>query len=379
MLNKTRSLAPDLARGFMLLLIALAHAPAFVGDWSGPAWLAFTKSLIADNQARDMFIFLFGYGLGQLAHSRRAKGLEWISTRKLMRRRAWWLIAIGLLNTALLVPFDIIAVYGLTLLALAPMVRARDSVLWWTAGLTLIPATLLLAWQSVIAQAGPVTMTSFMAGTFGEHVIGNLPTWPGNALAGTIMVVPGMLAGIWAARRRLLDEPERHLPLLRRLAYGGLALALIGRLPAALLAAGAFPLPATPLRWAIAVGHDLTGYAGGVGMAAAIGLIAVRIHRRGPLTTALTALGQRSLSFYLFQAVVWVVLFYPFGLGLHDDLSFAATFVIAVAVWVVSLLLAWLMHAAGYRGPGEVLLRKLADRPETPVSSQVEAPARLSP
>ncbi|GAB3144756.1 hypothetical protein GCM10027290_23510 [Micromonospora sonneratiae] len=35
-----RSLAPDLARGFMLLAIALAHAPAFVDDWDlGPAAL----------------------------------------------------------------------------------------------------------------------------------------------------------------------------------------------------------------------------------------------------------------------------------------------------------------------------------------------------
>ncbi|MFC4120582.1 DUF418 domain-containing protein [Nonomuraea zeae] len=359
-----RSLAPDLARGLMLLLIALAHAPAFAGDWSaGPAALdtaaKFVKSLLADNQARDMFVFLFGYGLGQLAHRQEARGGDWPSTRKLLRRRAWWLIAIGFANTVLLVPIDVIAVYGLTLLVLAPLVRARDSVLLWTSVLTLVPATLLLAWQSVAAQANPVTMAEFMEPTFGAHLVASIPSWPVETVLSTIMVVPGMLLGIWAARRRILDEPERHVSLLRRVTVIGLAVAVAGRLPAALLAAGAWTIPSTSAGWAVAVAHDLTGYVGGIALAAAVGLVAIRA-RSGRLTTALAALGQRSLTFYLFQAVLWMVLFYPFTLDLSGDVGFAATSGIAVGVWLLSLLLADWMRVAGYRGPAEVLLRRLS-------------------
>ncbi|WP_157253783.1 DUF418 domain-containing protein [Nonomuraea typhae] len=369
--TSARSLAPDLARGFMLLAIALAHAPALVGDWSlGPAALntavGFLKSLLADNQARAMFVFLFGYGLGQLAYRQQARGEEWISVRKLLRRRGFWLLVIGSLNAVVLVPIDIIAVYGLTLLMAAPLVRARDAVLGWTAGLTLIPATLLLAWQSVrantLAAAGtPETLASYMEPDFLTHLVAGLPSWPVETLIACLIVLPGMLMGIWAARRRILDEPERHVSLLRRVTWGFLLLAVAGRLPAALLVSGVWATESVPVQWLVAVAHDLTGYLGGVGMAAAVGLAAVAIgERRGPFTTALVALGQRSMTFYIFQSVVWLALFYPFTLGLHDAMGAAATWAVAAGVWVVSLLLAEWMRRAGWRGPGEVLLRKLS-------------------
>ncbi|WP_188189161.1 DUF418 domain-containing protein [Nonomuraea sp. SYSU D8015] len=69
--------------------------------------------------------------------------------------------------------------------------------------------------------------------------------------------------------------------------------------------------------------------------------------------------GHGALTFYLFQAAVWVALFYPFALGLHDDMGFAATLGIAIAVWVVSITLAEWIGVAGHRGPAEVLLRRL--------------------
>ncbi|UBU14655.1 DUF418 domain-containing protein [Nonomuraea gerenzanensis] len=378
--SSDRSLAPDLARGVMLLLIALSHAPAFVGDWNtGPAWLdataKFVKSLVADNQARNMFVFLFGYGLVQLLAGQQARGTGWPAVKSLLRRRAWWLIVIGFCNAVVFVPIDIVAVYGLTLLVLAPIVRARASVLWWTGGLTLVPATLLLAWQSVVAQADPSTIAEIMEPTFAAHLLAGLPVWPANTVVSTVMVVPAMAMGILAARRRLLDEPERHLPLLRRLAAAGLTVALLGRLPAAAMAAGLWSADSAAVSWTVAVAHDLTGYAGGIGLAAAVGLVAAGL-RGGRLTTALAALGRRSLTFYLFQALVWVVLFYPFTLGWHDDLGYAAALGIAVAVWVVSIVLADGMRAVGHRGLAEILLRRLTYRSSTANRGDAEVKPR---
>lgn len=344
-----RSLAPDLARGFMLLLIALAHAPTFA---AATPVTAFVKSLIADNQARAMFVFLFGYGLGQLA----AKHTEWPGLRGLLRRRGLWLTVIGFANTVILVPIDIVAVYGVTLLLAAPLVRARDRVLLWTAALTLIPATLLLAWQSVNALTGVTgPMTDYLEPTLLAHLWANIPSWAPETLIETIMVLPGMLAGIWAARRRFLDEPARHARLLRTVTVTFLGIALAGRLPAALMLAGAWEQGPV---WFAAIAHDLTGYLGGIGMAAAIGLVAIRA--RGPVTVALAALGQRSLTFYLLQSVIWLALFYPFTLGL--SVSAPAAFAIAVAVWAGSVALADGMRRAGYRGPAEIVLRKLSYR-----------------
>ena len=384
-----RSLAPDLARGVMLLLIAVAHAPAFVDDWDlGPAALntvaVFVKSLVADNQARAMFVFLFGYGLGQLAQRQYARGDDWPAVRKLLRRRSFWLIVIGFLHAVLLVPLDIIAVYGATLLLLTPLVRARDSVLRWTGALTLVPATLLLTWQGVTAQAlarngRAFTMAEFMEPDFGAHVVAALPSWPVETLFSTVVVVPGMVLGIWAARRRILDEPARHASLLRRTAGVLIAVSIVGRFPAALLLAGAGTTPSAPMAWLVHAGHSLAGYAGGIGLAAAVGLVVIRIGSdHGPLTTALAALGQRSLTFYLFQSVVWVALFYPFTLDLRDDLGAAATVGVGLAIWVVSILLADWMRRAGRRGPTEALLRRLSYRRRRSATVQGRLDSRLA-
>ncbi len=125
--------------------------------------------------------------------------------------------------------------------------------------------------------------------------------------------------------------------------------------------AGAWPVTSAPVAWLAAFAHDLTGYAGGIGLASPLTLAAYRIGGdHGPVTLALSALGQRSLTFYLFQSVVWVALFYPFTLDLSDDLSLPATF--GVAVWGASVLLADLMRRAGHRGPAEILLRRLTNR-----------------
>ncbi|MEQ4719027.1 NAD-binding protein [Nonomuraea sp. B19D2] len=82
-----------------------------------------------------------------------------------------------------------------------------------------------------------------------------------------------MLVGLWAARRRILDEPERHLPLLRRISLIFIGVSIAGRLPAALLATGVWTTGSAPVSWAVAVAHDLTGYAGGIGMAAIVALM----------------------------------------------------------------------------------------------------------
>ncbi|MEV4400468.1 DUF418 domain-containing protein [Nonomuraea sp. NPDC049607] len=366
--TRVRALAPDLARGVMLLLIALAHAPTFVSDADlGPSALntvsQFLKVLVADNLARTMFVFLFGYGLGQLAGSQFAQGSDWPSVRKLLRRRGFWLLVIGFLHATLLVPIDIVATYGMALLIMAPMIRARDSVLLWTAAISFVPATAIVAWTTVRAHAAaagghPESLPPLMKDDFASQLLFHLVMWPAKAPGMVLLVVPGIAIGIWAARRRIIDDPELHVVLLRRVTVSFLTLAVVGRLPMALISTGAWTTDST---WLPAIVHTIAGYAGGIGLAAAMGLIAVKIGgNRGRLTTALVALGQRSLSFYLFQSVVFYALFYPFTLDLADAMGGAAAHAIGVAVWLLSIVLADWMRRVGHRGPCEIALRRLS-------------------
>ncbi|MFC7101360.1 DUF418 domain-containing protein [Nonomuraea rubra] len=136
-----------------------------------------------------------------------------------------------------------------------------------------------------------------------------------------------------------------------------------GLLPAALIQAGVWADPSSAAVWAAVLAQPLTGYAGGIGMAALVALVAIRAgRRRNRLTTMVEALGQRSMSLYLFQSIAFLVIFYPYGLGLQDDLGLAGATLVAIGTWVVSLLLADLMRRVGYRGPAEILLRRLAYR-----------------
>ncbi len=183
-----------------------------------------------------------------------------------------------------------------------------------------------------------------------------------------LALIPPLLMGAWAARRRLLDDPERHRRFLARVAVLGLTLAAIGGLPMALQAAQLWQDYSIPVGMVAGALHAITGYAGGVGFAGLAGVVAVRLReRRGPVTTALAACGQRSMTCYLAQSVVFVAVLAAYGGGLGDQLSVATTAILAVATWVATVLLAELLRRSGYRGPFEVLLRRLTYRRPTPL------------
>ncbi len=107
--------------------------------------------------------------------------------------------------------------------------------------------------------------------------------------------------------------------------------------------------------------HDATGVFGGFGYAALIVLIAHRAGAR-PITSAIAAVGQRSLTCYLSQSVVWAVAFTPYLLDLSNTLTTSTTALLAIATWLATVLLADRMRRANYRGPFELLIRRVTYR-----------------
>ncbi len=361
-----RVLAPDLARGVMLLLIALAHTYIFSNIISGEEVVLTAADrvvtagtvMFVEFRAYPMFAALFGYGLAQIYRSRTKQGYEWPRVRTLLRRRALWMVVFGLAHVALLFFGDVLAVYGMVALVFMGMLRFSDRAL----------KRLAIAWLPLA-----VLVHSGLA-----YVDGGFPPLPDGLLnellyrvfaflaTATVMflstVVP-FLIGILAARHRVLEEPHRHLRLLRTTAFVGIPLAALGGLPLALRKTGAWT-DYTPLEAMFSAGlHQVSGYAGGLGYAALIALVAVALAgRQGPVTNALAALGQRSLTFYLTQSVAWALLFASYTL--HLQLTSPAVGVgVAVAVWLTTVVLADLMRRRNMRGPAEVALRRLTYGP----------------
>lgn len=366
-----RALAPDLARGGMLLFIAFAHAPLFVSAIDrGPAVVnEVTKVfhlLFVHNHARPLFAFLFGYALVQMMNRRLSRGASWIDVRKLVRRRGWWLFAIGAVHVLLFTPLDILAPYGIAGLLLAGLLRAKDSTLLWVTGLTLIPATTAAAagmWLPLSQGISSYSVGSVAIGDRGwtEALVDRMAGWPYGLVIGVLLVIPGVVFGMWVARRRVLDEPESHRKLLWQFSVIAVVVSVLGALPAVLVELGVWSNGNTVAVLAASVVQPLTGYAGGIALAGFIALIALAVaDRPGQVTTAVQALGQRSMSMYLVQTVVWVTVFTPFGLGLEDRTGLTGATAVAIATWVASVIIADLMRRAGYRGPAEILLRRLS-------------------
>ncbi|MGW5362553.1 DUF418 domain-containing protein [Actinopolymorpha pittospori] len=371
-----RSLAPDLARGAMLLLIALAHAHMYLyGSPTGfrgydlqggplDRVVAGVQVLLVDGRALPMFAALFGYGLVQLANRRLAAGTEWPDVRRLLRRRARWLIAFGFVHALLLFFGDILVTYGLVALVFVGMVRARDRVLLWVAGLWLLvfaAVAMVLAW-SITIQGSPPLPTAVESPL--EALGARLATWAALGPTLAVDVITPFLLGIWAARRRLLDEPARHRPLLARVAVIGLAVTVVGGAPLALADARVWTGWSEGAGVSAYVLHSVTGVAGGLAYAALAGLVAHRLAAApGRVVTALAACGQRSLTCYLLQSVLFVAIFAPFTAGLGGRLGDAGASAVAVGVWATTVLLADRLRRSGRRGPAEVLLRRLTYRP----------------
>jgi uncharacterized protein len=368
----------------MLLLIALANAHLYlyghdigVRGYPIPVSIAdrvvvLAQMTLVDGRAYPMFALLFGYGIVQLLRRHTTRGVEEAAVRELVRRRGRWMILFGFLHALLLFSGDIIGAYGVLAVLLAGLlIRASDRALLLTVALCTVPTGVFGALEGLPAAAGSQAALPSMSTTNPlVAALYRVAEWIIlSAFLAVFALVPALLLGVWAARRRMLDEPQRYRPLLTWVAVLGVGLAAVGGLPMALMAASWWPDPSVQATVIAGVVHALTGYAGGVGYAAIAGLVAIRARNRnrnrdrpGPVVAALAACGQRSMTCYLLQSVVFVAVLAAYGGGLGDRFSLAATAALATATWTLTVLLAHSMSRLAYRGPAELLLRRLTYR-----------------
>ncbi|MEU3018840.1 DUF418 domain-containing protein [Nocardiopsis sp. NPDC007018] len=380
-----RSLAPDLARGFMLLFIALVNAQFFLTHSEtvrsvADQVLVLVQSTLVNGRAIPLFSLLFGYGTVWIMRRVIDSGGGWVHARVVLRRRGWWMLAIGLAHGVLLLPVDIVGAYGLGLLLFVGFLRARDAVLLWSAGAVAVASAALNTLlglggalgsapeNAATAPAVPSLVESdFLAACAERFAEWTLYT-PVTLL---FVVLPPLLVGMWAGRRGILERPEEHRDLLVRTAVVGLAVAAAAGLPDALVTSGLLPEPGRVALTSLWIVHDLAGWAGGPGWAALITLVASGLTERararagradaspGPVATAVAAVGERSLSCYLTQAVVFTAVFAPYGLGWGAGASATVAAGVAVLTWGLTVVLAEASRRLGLRGPAEVLLRRL--------------------
>lgn len=363
-----RALGPDLARGLMLLFIALAnshyflrgpdHLGGFPLDGSAAdrvvSWLIVT---FVDGRAYPMFGLLFGYGVAHVVRRNTASGRP--AVRRLLWRRSGFLIVIGVIDGFLFYVGDILAMYGVLLLLGAWAVFWRDR--WLLAVAVLFFVLTSLPSADAFSTVGPdsAMLPADPASMLTDRIEGVAFV----ALLGPLGFAGPFLVGLWAGRRRVLEQPTAHRALLTTTAAVGIAAAVVGAQPLALAVAGAVEVPSADALAGIGALHTATGVLGGFGYAALIALLADRLgRRRGVLVDALAATGQRSMTCYLIQSPVWAVTFTPFLLDLSDELTVTTTGLLALVTWLATVGLAEWMRRARLRGPFETLVRRVTYR-----------------
>lgn len=387
-----RALAPDLARGVMLLLIVVSNTGFHL--WAAPhgpsGWhptdgssvdrvAQFCQIMMLDLRVYPLFAFLLGYGMMQLFTRQTAAGVPAGAAVALLRRRSLWLVVFGFGHSALLLAGDILSFYGVLSLVLGWLfLRRRDrTLLVWVgvfAALAVADAADAL-WAVATWDLGAVgapaaqPSTDFYASGEEDPVAAagvRLRTWLFLAGAGAIAwpVSPHVVLAFWAARRRILEQPAAHRRLLGWTAGVGIAVGWLGGLPAALAHVGLLAAPPAAVAEDGAFGalHALTGTAGGVGYVAVFALVAERLSRRGrrgPVVVAVTAVGKRSLSCYLAHSAIFAPVLAAWGLGWGAWFGSAGMVGFAVVVWSVTAVAAYAMEGAGRVGPAEALLRRL--------------------
>lgn len=134
-LRAERALAPDLTRGAMLLIIALANVAGVVfagepGLDATPAGiergLNFLLFELVNARGYPVFAVMFGYGLVQLARRQDASGATPQQVRSVLLRRNLWLIAFGFAHAALLYYGDFLGAYGIVGVVMTVLLLRRS-------------------------------------------------------------------------------------------------------------------------------------------------------------------------------------------------------------------------------------------------------------
>ncbi len=237
-----RALAPDLARGAMLLIIALANVAGvvFAGQPGLDATpegvdrgLNFLLFELVHARGYPVFAVMFGYGLVQLARRQDASGATPKQVRSVLLRRHLWLVVFGFAHAALLYYGDFLGAYGIVGIAMTLLLLRRGDqfhrialALWALAAVeVLVIGAIVVSGIGGSGGAAPLPSShvdSLAAPGYLASVLDRLGEWPMHTLTVLPFIIIAWL-GMWAARRRVLEEPARHKTLLKWTAVLGLS------------------------------------------------------------------------------------------------------------------------------------------------------------
>ena len=385
----------DVLRGFALFGIltvnmALFSWPVYEMVTAAKEWTTRADAItdcvvrfLAEGKFYPLFSFLFGLGMAIQMERATARGAPFAGR---FCRRLLVLLAIGLTHAFVIWEGDILvwyAVFGFLLLAFRNC-KPR-TLLVWAAVFLMIPVALYVLFWAMMAvgslvpevaktidqeigranesysRAAEENLRVFAHGSvgevFGQRAQNVLFLWQFTwFFAPTFFAM--FLLGLYAGKRRLLQEVEENAGFIRRLLVGGLCLGLPANLIYTIGYEFTDPMYINFPQVITATAHVLGGPSLCIAYMAAFALLLRQPdwqRRLRPLGTA----GRMALSNYLFQSLVCTTIFYSYGLGWYGSVGRTAGLGLVAIIYAaqIPLSVGWLKH---FRfGPVEWIWRTL--------------------
>ena len=397
--TQPRILAPDVARGFTMLGIAVANATT-AWLYISPDTPGSTAGGVVNNSILDkiaiilgsifthvrglpMFATLLGYGVGMIAMSLQRRNYPPKKARLVLIRRYFFLAIFGILHLSLLFFGDIMFVYGIMGIILALLYRFKDKTLLIITGVLGTLGLILAAIMTIgVSAEGASSRTEVKISamhtlsapdsyaTLVSHAFTALSFQIGNLLTGFLFFFPIMILGMVAARHNVLGQPEKYKTLLTRFAIVAVIISFGVGIPLGLAEIGVLPENTVLHLQSL---NQVAGIWAGPGIVASIALATLPLQRRidaahasstgYPLPVplqALIALGKRSMTGYLLQSSLFVLLTSTFTIGLGRGRGAWEATLIAILIWAITLVIAYALEKANLRGPFEVVHRRLS-------------------
>lgn len=368
----------DIIRGIALFGILLANMAIFsypfiylsidrIEWWTDPLnttvnWLI---TFLAEGKFYPMFSFLFGLGFMLFIAKAEQKG---VYAPRLYRRRAFVLLAIGLIHALFIWMGDILVTYALlSLLLLVFRHRKPSTILKWALSLLIIPAllfSLLLgsvpdgaenaASDSVqySAQLTEQALQVYGNGTYGEILsfrIFELMMMYINSIFSLPTVLGMFLLGMYVYRIDFFQQAHHYKKQLRIAWLTGL---IIG-LPLSLIYASKAANDALEIISMLIGGPALTIF-----YLVSLYYLYEKASIRKTMKIFAPA-GRLGLTNYLMQSIICTTIFYSYGLGLYGQAAPWQTTLLAVGIYILQILLSHLWLKKYAFGPAEWLWRKL--------------------
>lgn len=384
-----RLLFLDALRGFALLGIALANYPefslySFLSDSEAASmptatadtWTHAAQLLFVDGKFYTIFSILFGIGFSIIIANARQRGADGM---RVFYRRMGALCTIGLLHLMLLWSGDILLLYALMGMLL-PLFYSRSdrTVLGWAAAMLVLPVLCdgAIALTGIGPSVVPYDAWWYWCGRMGITEE-NFATWLRDAdsygkvlqflLQGAFermwefvgshryfKVLGLFLIGLYIGRKGIHAHIAEHRSLLRNVVHIGLGIGL----PVSLAYTWS-GMNGQPLGHVVhSTFYLLSVYPQGIGYAALLALIYQRCSG-SVVWKALSMPGRMSLTTYLCQSILGIILFYGIGFGLGCSLGLWPTELVAIGVFVFQTILATVWLRTFAYGPFEWLWRMI--------------------